>query len=97
MINNLMLKIMLPILSGSLESSTIVTGTKNLLTDAARVLAIISGLAAVVCVIAYAVMHQFANPQDAATWKKRIVAVLVCAVVGVTAGVIITVVTGYYQ
>lgn len=96
MTNNLMLKIMLPILSGALEGSTIVTGTKNILTDAARVLAIISGLLAIVCVIAYAVMHQIASPQDAAMWKKRIVAVLVCAVIGVTAGVIISVVTGYY-
>jgi len=81
----------------SLESSTIVQGTKNLLNDASKALLVILPIAAGAAIIFCAIRRMMSDEHEIPTWNKRMAGIAVAAVIGVCASAIISVVTGYYS
>ncbi len=87
---------LIPAHAGDLSSSTVVTGTKQLISDLTTVLAGISlsvgGVAFTYCLI----RKSMADEQDSRVWQKRMVGSLVGGIGGAIASSIVSLIAGYY-
>lgn len=94
----MIIRYLTPILlsAGNLEGSKIITGTKKLLEDLARVLGIFVPIVCGILLIVFAIMKASADEQDGPRWKKRMIVVIACLVIGISAGGIITLISSYY-
>lgn len=77
-------------------SSTIATGTTNLLTDILNWLYVIVPIAGALFIAYFAIRRSGAEPNEKSDWTKRIQTAMVSTVIGLLASVLINLIVGYY-
>ncbi|GHU97199.1 hypothetical protein FACS1894208_12500 [Clostridia bacterium] len=93
-----MLKIAMAInlLTASVGTSKIATGTQKLIQDATTWLLVIAPIAGTVAIIYFAIRRGMADEQEQKQWQNRIIVAIVSVIIAVLASVIINLVTSYY-
>lgn len=82
--------------TGGLGSSTVVTGTRNLINDATTILAGMSIAIGGGFMTYFLIRRGMADETDGKMWQKRAITAAVCGIGGVLASGIIAVIAGYY-
>ncbi len=82
--------------AGGFSSSTIATGTANLLTDILNWLYVIVPITGALFIAYFAIRRSGAEPNEKSDWTKRITTAVVSTLIGVLASVIINLIVGYY-
>ncbi len=88
--------LLIPAHAGDLGSSTVVTGTKQLISDITTVLAGISLSVGGGAFTYFLIRKSMADEQDGRTWQKRMVTALICGIGGAIASSIVALIAGYY-
>ena len=82
--------------TGGLSGSTVVTGTRSLISDLTAVLTAMSITIAIAVVIYCLIRKSMADETDGKMWQKRAITAAVCGIAGALASGIIAVIAGYY-
>lgn len=82
--------------AADLNSSTIVTGTKQLLADVMTALTVLCPTVCGVFAIGFAIRRGMADEQDGKMWTRRITTAIVCGVAGGLISGAIALVASYY-
>ncbi|MGL4548320.1 hypothetical protein [Eubacterium aggregans] len=80
-----------------LQGSQLVTGSQNLLSDAAVVLTLLAAAIGVVCIIYFAIRMGASDEMDRKMWSKRLVAAIIATILAVSAAAILSTVLSYYK
>ena len=92
-----LMSLSLPVYAQTVETSKIFTGLKKLLEDIGKALIVIAPIAGT-AVIAYCFIRRAAaDEMDHKKWTNRINTALVSTIGALVAGVIITVISSYFQ
>jgi len=83
--------------AGSFGSSTIATGTKQLIEDVTTWLLIIAPIATVLFVIYYFIRKGMADEMEHKKWNSRIVTAIICGIAAVIASALLNMLTAYFQ
>ena len=78
-------------------TSSIATGTKNLINDVTTWLLIIAPIATVLFVIYYLIRKGMADEMEHKKWNSRIITAVICGIAAVIASVTLNMLIGYFQ
>lgn len=87
---------LIPAHAGDLNSSTVVTGTKNFINDITLALTALSLGVGGAAFTYFTIRKGMADEQDGRVWQKRMVTSLVCGIGGAIASSIVALIAGYY-
>ena len=83
--------------AGSLDNSTIVTGTKKLIADITSWLMVLAPVVTVMLVIYFCIRRSAADEMDQKKWNNRIVVAVVSCIGAVLASALINLIIDYYS
>lgn len=92
----LLLAMAVSVSAEDINSSPIVTGTKQLLADVMTALTVLCPTVCGVFAIGFAIRRGMADEQDGKMWTRRIMTAIVCGVTGGLISGIIALVASYY-
>ena len=84
-------------LANGIQSTTLVTGTQNLITDLTNWLLIIAPALTILLVGYYLMRKSASDEMDAKRWDSRVKIAIICCIGVVVASGLINVLIGYYQ
>lgn len=87
---------MLTARAGDIGSSTVVTGTKKLVSDVTTVLAVLSLSVGGAAMAYFLIRKAMADETDGKMWQKRAVTALICGIGGALASGIVSMIAAYY-